>query len=442
MEHPRRPLSLNLSSSSPARPVSTSPSPLHRQSQSPFRYVHFNRDTDDLDEKATPLTNFAGERARPPTPGSSAHPHKPKSLASVIYSDPHYQPRTARPHHASLSSQSTSSFLRQPAPLLAPNRVHSQTSAPYTRPRGLRIANLIRPWIPLILYALTTLAFVVAIALYRNEVFARLDELSHWLQSDEQFGHAILFFLIFLTTFPPVPLYSTLITLSGYTFGLWTGAIISYFAALTGALTVFIISRTFFRDCISRWLSSTVTIKRVVRAVEKRPKLLFLIRLAPYPYNVMNCLLAASPTLTLRTYTVCTSLSLFKVIIHTSMGASIHSFKDYHLVDPKEPSEPHEHSLTELWTVFGIVLCIAILVYLSIVARKAVDEELDDEPVATYDTEETMAFLASAEESSDLESGRVRSMAESPFRTQHHLIPIQPPGVNAGSGGGETGRRW
>lgn len=28
-----------------------------------------------------------------------------------------------------------------------------------------------------------------------------LDELSHWLQSDEQFGHAILFFLIFLTTF-------------------------------------------------------------------------------------------------------------------------------------------------------------------------------------------------------------------------------------------------
>jgi hypothetical protein len=169
-------------------------------------------------------------------------------------------------------------------------------------------------------------------------------------------------------------------------------------------------------------------------------KLLFLIRLAPYPYNVMNCLLAASPTLTLRTYTICTALSLFKVIIHTSMGASIHSFKDYHLVDPKEPGEPHEHTATELWTVFGLVLCITILIYLSIVARKAVDDELDDEPVATYDTEETMAFLAPSQESNDLEAGRVRPMAESPFRTHHHLIPIQPSGIEPG--GGESGRRW
>jgi len=266
---------------------------------------------------------------------------------------------------------------------------------------------------------------VAAIALYRDEVFSRLDELSHWLQSDKQFGYATLFLLIFMTTFPPIPLYSTLITLSGYTFGPWTGAIISYFAALSGALTVFLISRTFFRDCISRWLSSTITVKRVVRAVERRPKLLFLIRLAPYPYNVMNCLLAASPTLTLRTYTLCTGLSLFKVIIHTSMGASIASFKDYHVVDPNKANEPHEHTAAELWTAFGIVLCIAILIYISIVARKAVDNELDDEPI-TCDAEETIGFLSS-QETHDLESGRGQEpMAESPFRSPQHLIPYRP----------------
>ena len=154
-----------------------------------------------------------------------------------------------------------------------------------------------------------------------------LDELSQWLRVDEQFGYAVLFGLIFLTTFPPFPLYSTLIILSGYTFGPWTGAIISYCAALSGALTVFILSRTFLRDSISHWLSCATTIKRVVRAIERRPKLLFLIRLAPYPYNVLNCLLAASSTLTLQTYTICTALSLFKVIIHTSLGASIHSIQ-------------------------------------------------------------------------------------------------------------------
>lgn len=225
----------------------------------------------------------------------------------------------------------------------------------------------------------------------------------------------------------PIPLYSTLIVLSGYTFGPWIGAIISYFAALAGALTVFIISRSLLRDCITGWLNSTPTIKRVVRAVEKRPKLLFLIRLAPYPYNVMNCLLAASPTLTLRTYTICTALSLFKVIIHTGLGASIHSFKEYYVDNPNKPSQSEDnsaHSMAELWTVIGILLCIAIFVYLAIVARRAVDDELDDGPITSRDREETMAFLTPSE-ADDLEAGRGRPMSESPFRT-NHLVPFRP----------------
>src|SRR5258707_11183981 len=140
----------------------------------------------------------------------------------------------------------------------------------------------------------------------------------------------------------PLPLYSTLIVLSGYTFGAWAGAVLSYCAALTGAFVVFMFSRYLFRGLITRWLSSATSVKRVVRAIEKRPQLLFLIRLAPYPYNVMNCLLGASPTLTLRTYLVCTALSLFKVIIHTTLGSSIHSFARYHV-----QSEPPQDSITD-----------------------------------------------------------------------------------------------
>lgn len=43
----------------------------------------------------------------------------------------------------------------------------------YTRPRGLRISNLVKPWIPLILYGVTSFGFIVAIAFWRNEVFER-----------------------------------------------------------------------------------------------------------------------------------------------------------------------------------------------------------------------------------------------------------------------------
>ncbi|KAI0334740.1 hypothetical protein GY45DRAFT_1343122 [Cubamyces sp. BRFM 1775] len=301
-------------------------------------------------------------------------------------------------------------------------------SSPYTRPRGLRIANLLKPWIPIILYVMTTLGFLAAVSFWKVEVFQGLDQLSHWLQSDTYLGYAVIFALIFITTFPPVPLYSTLIILSGYTFGPWTGAIISYWASLAGALVVFTVSRTFFRASISRWLSCTVTIKRIVRAIENNPKLLFLIRLAPYPYNVMNCLLAASPSLTLRTYTLCTALSLPKLIIHTSIGSSIHSFASYHVSRPAgtvPASDDDEGSaLSHYSTIAGIVLCLAIFVYLSYITRKAVDEELQDEDAldARY-SEERVAFLASQDPASlDVEE----AMVEAPVRTPLAIRPLLP----------------
>ncbi|KAJ7699917.1 hypothetical protein B0H17DRAFT_269188 [Mycena rosella] len=365
MDHPRRPHLLSISS--PASPVSTSPVH-HRPSQSPFRYVHFP----EMTEKATPLADIP---LGSPSTASSRFPASPRRPAYTS------APSSPAPHHRD-----------------------SRPSPPYSRPRGLRIANLLRPWLPLLVYGLCTLVFVVAIAFFKTQVFSFLDDLSVWLRTDEQFGYAVLFALIFLTTFlgpAPIPMYSTLIILSGYTYGPWTGAVLSYFAALSGALTVFLLSRTLLRNSISRWLESACTIKRVVRAVEKRPKLLFLVRLAPYPYNVMNCLLAASPTLTLKTYTLCTAASLFKVIIHTSLGASIHSFKEYHSetpADDPEESPAGADTVARMWTIGGVILCVAIFIYLSVVARRAVDDELDDE---VGDAEETAGFLANA----DVESG-------------------------------------
>jgi len=128
---------------------------------------------------------------------------------------------------------------------------------------------------------------------------------------------------------------------------------------------------------MARLLSHTASLKRVVRAIEKRPRLLLLIRVAPYPYNLMNVLLAASHTLSFSTYFWCTALSLCKVVIHTSIGSGIHNFAGHHLSG--ETAEEDGDHLRKTWTVVGIALCIGILVYLSIVARRAVDEELEEE---------------------------------------------------------------
>jgi uncharacterized membrane protein YdjX (TVP38/TMEM64 family) len=60
----------------------------------------------------------------------------------------------------------------------------------------------------------------------------------------------------------------------------------SYAAALSGAVLVFAASRSFLRTPMIKLLARSGGLKKVVRAIEKRPKLLFLIRLSPYPYNV------------------------------------------------------------------------------------------------------------------------------------------------------------
>jgi hypothetical protein len=156
---------------------------------------------------------------------------------------------------------------------------------------------------------------------------------------------------------------------------------------------------------------------QVVRAIEKRPKLLFLVRLAPYPYNLMNTLLASSPTLTLRTYTLCTALALPKLLVHCALGTSIKNFAAYNGAgvnqnkgqggsvgnkvngttdaDPMlgnglpEEDATASHTAETIKHVFGFVglgLCIGIFIYLFSVARKAVDEELDDdEDMDEYD---------------------------------------------------------
>ncbi|KAG1820357.1 uncharacterized protein BJ212DRAFT_1266272 [Suillus subaureus] len=303
----------------------------------------------------------------------------------------------------------------------------------YVRPRGLRIWNLFKQWLPILAYGATSLGFVLAIAFWKTEVLDGLDHLSHWLRNDKYFGYAVLFCLIFITTFPPLPLYSTLITLSGYTFGPWIGAVISYCAALSGAIVVFWLSRTFLREPIGRWLSSTRALCRAVRAVERKPQLLFLVRLAPYPYNVLNALLAATPALTMRTYVICTALSLFKVIIHTSIGAGIRSFS---AKKESDVQEEEDDTWSKVWTIGGILLCVALFIYLSLVARRAVDDELDDE-IPGSASEERVAFLDAESHAEDDDTGSralrlpltlqsQNNMSEAQLVSPHHVVSGLP----------------
>ena len=179
----RQPPSLDLLfTSTSLQPVASNPS------QSPFRFVK------EMDEKSS--THLSDEKRAPASSsvGPSHYNNSPLAAPSPL----------------------PSPFLRAPSPLLIPSHRALGQTPTYVRPRGLRISNLMKPWIPLILYGMTSFGFLVAVAFWKNEVFESeslnepdrlklnmwtgLDELSHWLRADEQFGYAALFLLIFLTT--------------------------------------------------------------------------------------------------------------------------------------------------------------------------------------------------------------------------------------------------
>lgn len=177
-------------------------------------------------------------------------------------------------------------------------------------------------------------------------------------------------------------MYSTLMMLAGYTYGPITAFFISYAASLFGALVVFLIFRHFVPANVATSLLPP-SLKRVVLAIEQRPSIFLLIRVAPYPYNVLNAVLGSSSTMTLGRYIGTTACSLLKVIVHTSLGSEIRSFKDLHAgKHSDDPDAKKEISWGEIWTGFGIFLCVVLFIYLSFVARRAVDEQLDDDEPA------------------------------------------------------------
>ena len=319
------------------------------------------------------------------------------------------------------------------------------------------------PWlhayIPLLIWLAVTLASTTLVLTFHTAVFGTLDHLSVLLRQWGWAGRVVFGLMIFVTTFPPLPLYSTLVVLSGFAFGMWQGFVVSYVAALLGASAVFSLSRTYLHAWMTRLLRASGSLGRVVRAIEKQPRLLFLVRLAPYPFNLLNTLLASASLLSMRTYLVCTALALPKLLVHTALGASIHSFAHYHapsnrthgnmgvLTDDTPGDDPLSHAerVRQVAGVLGIALCIGIFVYLYRVTSRAVDD-LDDksegesveETELSEELEDTdKEFLLSSPEA-PASPVWVRHVDTAPMLQRRATTPVSVPRAPTGDKGLDT----
>lgn len=126
-------------------------------------------------------------------PGTIQVPDRSSSLTSASFASPQASlPRVTFVPPPPYTSHPASSSAALPS---YPSSYSSYSSSV----RRMLLVERIRPWLPFLAYAATTLGFALAIAFWRNEVFGRLDELAQWLRAEESTGYAVMFFLIFLT---------------------------------------------------------------------------------------------------------------------------------------------------------------------------------------------------------------------------------------------------
>src|SRR5436190_1828687 len=128
----------------------------------------------------------------------------------------------------------------------------------------------LQPWTPFIVWAMLSMITLCIFIIYHKEIILILDKFAHSVKLMGIVGGIIFYSMIFLTTFPLVIGYGTLVTLSGFIFGFGIGFFISYVAALTGAITVFYLSRKWFKKSVGKLLHKNKSMNAIIKAVEKK----------------------------------------------------------------------------------------------------------------------------------------------------------------------------
>ncbi|KAI9289534.1 snare associated Golgi protein-domain-containing protein [Umbelopsis sp. AD052] len=219
---------------------------------------------------------------------------------------------------------------------------------------------------------------------FKRQVFEGLENLSHAVEGMGAGGYVLIGSLIFLSAFPPMIGYGTYQTLSGFTFGFWRGFPLSYFGALAGSVTCFYLSRRWLKKRVTKMMSKYPRLEAVVHAVEKKGfKLFVLIRLAPYPFNIMNVMFSAT-NIPLTHYALGTAISLVKIAIHVYIGATLPSFAKHILgEDDDEPMDTATEVFRYTAMALGSILAFGVMIYVYFVAKRAVEEVIQEDSLET-----------------------------------------------------------
>jgi len=236
---------------------------------------------------------------------------------------------------------------------------------------------------------LMTLAFIGVFLLAVGPAFAQdaansgggiqgwLTGILDWIESLGVVAPLVFIGLYIVVTIAIVP--ASIITLgAGVVFGVVKGSLFVFVGAMLGATAAFLIGRYVARDWIANKVANNQKFQAIDDAIGREGrKIIFLIRLSPaFPFNLLNYALGLTKV-SLGDYVLGTLGIIPGTIMYVYLGSLAGNLATLGAGD--SPSNP---GIVWAIRIIGFIATVAVTVYVTKVARKALSEQVPDEAAA------------------------------------------------------------
>ena len=188
----------------------------------------------------------------------------------------------------------------------------------------------------------------------------------------------ILLYIVITVAFVP----ASVVTLgAGVVFGVVKGSVLVFIGAMLGATAAFLVGRYVARGWVASKIAKNPRFKAIDDAIaQSGRKIIFLLRLSPvFPFNLLNYSLGLSQ-ISIKDYVIGSVGMLPGTIMYVYLGSLVGNLATLG-ADTSQP--PEAVRIQWIIRMVGLIATVAVTLYITRVARRALQEALPPGPEAT-----------------------------------------------------------
>ncbi|MCM1984397.1 TVP38/TMEM64 family protein [Lyngbya confervoides] len=192
-----------------------------------------------------------------------------------------------------------------------------------------------------------------------------------WIDQQGALGIAAFMLLYVIATVAFLP--GSLLTLgAGFLFGVAEGSVLVLVSATLGATAAFLVGRYLARDWVAQKIAGNQKFAAIDRAVGREGfKIVLLTRLSPvFPFNLLNYALGLT-RVSLKDYVLASVGMLPGTVMYVYLGSLAGS-----LAQVGTQGQPDNLGIQWALRILGFLATVAVTVYVTRIARKALEEEI------------------------------------------------------------------